>query len=267
MYRRTKTWQDLIIASQAESGWENTITLNYPCIDFRCVLQGYGWKANASDENLVVNYKGRYDCYYRISGGGAWTKFATVISERAGYSDSNVYKDSYITLGVVAENTYEIKIVAADAEKFTAWGGTLEGISSGGQFWSSGKMRSLKPYEISVSEDIDISEFAYGGKELLEASIYSEVTIVESAEILVPYFSVYDEVTITENIELIHEHLIDTFESITITENFEKLYHYYPMFFEILSVEEYIEFLISPPSLLPQYEEIGVIETATLSVV
>ena len=103
MYSRFKVWQNPIISSQSESVWENEIVLDIDSVDVRFKLKGYGWKPNASDENLVVLYEGRYSCYYREVGAGTWILFTKVISERATYSDSTVYADTFVELGIVDE--------------------------------------------------------------------------------------------------------------------------------------------------------------------
>ena len=205
MYARTHKWQDSIISAQTESVWENIITLGFPCIDARFVLTGYGWKPNASDENLVVLYTGRYDCYYRLSGGSTWTKFATVMSERAAYSETVVYGSTFAQLGTVTRETYEIKIVASDAARFTSWSGTLEGIVSGDQFWSTLKIKTDRPLIINVAESISVIEQMYIGKEELSVSVNDSVEITKeliSSELFEP-FEFFDVLFIVENISMV----------------------------------------------------------------
>ena len=158
MYTRYHVWQDSTIQTITENGWENIIVMGVPSIDFRFKLKGYGWKPSISDTNLVVLHEGRYECYYRERFATTWEKFSTVISERASTDDSTVYKDTFVSLGVVDDKVYEFRIVAVDAQRFASWGGVIEGIESSTQFWHSDKMRSARPYKIQVSDRVKVRE-------------------------------------------------------------------------------------------------------------
>lgn len=175
MYTRQNVWQDATVQSKAKNEWENIIVMGSPCVDFRVRLRGYGWKPSSSDVNLTVLYEGRYACYYRERYSSTWIKFATVVSERASHVEDKVYEDTYVTLGVVASKIYEIKIVALDGERFDSWGGEVEGIEFGGEFWYSAKARGARPYKVQVSESLVASEVLNVGKSVLDIDIYEDI--------------------------------------------------------------------------------------------
>ena len=222
MYTRTDTWQNAIIASQSEDEWTNIVTLDYPCIDIRFELLGYGWKENASDENLVVLYEGRYYCYYREVGEESWNLFATVISERAGYNETTVYENTFAELGLVLERTYEIKIIAADGEKFTNWGGALEGISSGDAFYENLMMRAFKPSIIIQYEPIAVVENVQLGIDEQDINVSDSVNIIEvfkGATIIILMATAYDDISVTEYDVVIKIRSAEVNDTISITED------------------------------------------------
>lgn len=199
MFIRQQIWQDAIIHSRSESGWENTITFAYPCVDIRFKLKGYGWKPEDAITNLTILYEGRYDCYYREKGVTQWVYFTTVISERASYEITKVYEDSVAWLGVVASKIYEIKIVARDAEKFKNWGGIIEGIAEGGRFYSNLQFRANRPFSIQSFESIVVTEYSYGGHQVFGLFSSDEVLINESfLPSLIHLINLVDVVTIEE---------------------------------------------------------------------
>lgn len=218
MFVRNRIWQDAIILSQTQTGWENIIVLNYLCVDIRFRLKGYGWKANPGDTELVVVNAGRYECYYREKGTAQWIHFCSTVSERASVLDGKIYKDTFATLGVVSSKIYEVKIIASDAEKFKEWGGALEGIAEGQKFWHDLKIRADKPFKISVSEDIPIIEYSYGGRTLIEISHYENIKILD---IIIPHLihlvNRYETLTVNEY-RNIHDLIIelDAFENFSV---------------------------------------------------
>jgi len=219
MYVRNKIWQDPILTSQNESVWENTIVFDAEAIDIQLKLMGYGWKPSGSDENLVVLNFGRYNCYYREVGTTPWIKFATVISERDDWSSSSVYRDTFITLGKKDNKKYEIKIIAADGEKFTAWGGSLEGITSGGQFWYNLQMRTDAPYSIRVNDSVSIAEQPWVGFDPTYFDLFEETSIVENAicDVIIG-FDIYDTISINDIGTIVMVMQIVPFDTINKTE-------------------------------------------------
>ena len=160
MYQRAKKWIFAVQPSaHNESVWENTFTIEEDgVVDIRFSLEGYGWKENANQENLVSLEKGSYKVYYRINGQPDWTFLSRIESNRAGGSESIVYKSVGCTTGLLTASKYDVKIVADKGAKFTGWGGTLEGIASGGQFWSNLQVR-VRPYHIpSVYDEATVEE-------------------------------------------------------------------------------------------------------------
>ena len=175
MFTRYHVWQEPAISSTSETDWTNIIVTKYPAIDIRFLLKGYGWKPNPTDENLSILYEGRYDIYYRELGTPPWIKFATVISERASSNVAYVYEDASVALGLSAEKIYELKIVALDGEKFTNWGGVIEGISAGGVFYTDIRMRMKRPIEINIYNNILANEYVILGKEIINLSVSDSV--------------------------------------------------------------------------------------------
>ena len=165
MYQRLRKWiQAVTPSSKSESGWENIFTTEEgDVVDIRFTLQGYGWKPNASDENIKALEKGSYKIYIRANGDSDWIFLARVESDRAGQQTATVYRNIGFTTGRLEPDKYDIKIVADKGDKFTAWGGSLEGITSGGQFWSALQVRALtyKRAEVadnpSVTEDVEVN--------------------------------------------------------------------------------------------------------------
>ena len=160
MYSRDKKWISAIQPTvRSESGWENTFTIEEDgVVDIRFTLQGYGWKENAGQENLVALEKGSYKIYYRINGQPDWVFLARIESYRAGSSEAVVYKSAGCSIGLLPEGRYDIKIVADKAGKFTGWGGVVEGIASGGQFWFDLQVRLRSYYTPNVSDIATITE-------------------------------------------------------------------------------------------------------------
>ena len=222
MYTRTKTWQNGIIESKVQSEWENTITFDYPCIDIRFNLEGYGWKANSDDENLTVLYEGRYDLYYRQVGDLNWEYFTTVISERAGYNDDTVYKSTFVQLGVVHELIYEVKIIASDAEKFTNWGGTLEGITDSSQFWTNCWIRATRPFTTIQKESLSITENVFMSIDEWDINVYELVSVgstVRNLLILDWFSNIYDELSVLEYPILSLSWGVDVNDTLTVAED------------------------------------------------
>jgi hypothetical protein len=160
MYKRLKTWLDAITPSvKTTSGWVNTFTTEESdAVDIRFTLAGYGWKPLPTDTNLKSLEKGSYKISYRVSGSPTWIFHARVDSNRAQQDASTVYRSTAVELGVLASGKYEVRIEADKGSKFTAWGGTIEGIVSGGQFWSGLQVRTLAYQNKDVTQDISINE-------------------------------------------------------------------------------------------------------------
>jgi len=160
MYQRRRKWTSALDPStHSESGWENTFTIEEEdAVDVRFRLSGYGWKQNAGVENQVVLEKGSYKIYYRENGASDWIFLARVEADRAGTDETNVYKKVGMATGVLSPGKYDIKIVADRASIFTAWGGALEGITSGGKFWSDLQVR-VQRFKISEGgDDLTVTE-------------------------------------------------------------------------------------------------------------
>ena len=219
MFVRSQIWQDPIFESESQSGWENIIVLNYPCVDIRFKLKGYGWKPQNSITNLTILYEGRYDCYYRQRGAVEWIHFLIAFSERASYEEARVYEDTISTLGVVPNRLYEIKIVASDAEKFKGWGGVVEGIREDEKFYYDLKVRADKPIQISLYEKIEAREYSYGGMELFDFSLFDSIYAID---VIIPnlihQLSFYQSITTTEFSEIEIPIGIDFYETIFISE-------------------------------------------------
>jgi len=160
MYKRTKQWLQAITPSVvSDSGWENTFSLEEDdAVDIRFSLKGYGWKPNASDENLNSLEKGSYKVYYRLSGSGTWLFLARAESNRANQDDTKVYSRTAIATGLLEAGKYEIKIVADKGSKFTAWGGAIEGIASDGRFWENLQVRKFRTKSSGMSDGIGLNE-------------------------------------------------------------------------------------------------------------
>lgn len=162
MYLRKKQWLNAVTpAVHTESGWINTFRLEETdAIDVRFALLGYGWKPNPTDENLQALEKGSYKIYYRLVGDSVWTFLARVESARASQDVATVYLNVGFSLGVVAEGHYEFMIEADKGSRYTAWGGTVEGIASGGVFYSGLQVR-VDPYKMcAVNDALTITENA-----------------------------------------------------------------------------------------------------------
>lgn len=179
MYSRTKTWQTPVIDSIASEGFENIITLGFPCIDFRMRLIGYGWKNNATDTNLSVLYPGRYDIFFRKIGTIIWDHVSTIESLRADYSANYVYEDSFFSLGAVSEDLFQIKIVASNGPVFGTWGGILEGISAGENFFYDLMIRGGQAIGKTPSEQLSIIERITMGFDILNINVYNDIRIEE----------------------------------------------------------------------------------------
>jgi len=160
MYQRVKKWLDAITpTTKSESGWENTFTIEEKdAIDIRFKLKGYGWKPNASDENLPALEKGSYRIYYRLVGESDWTFLLRAESDRADNSVAQVYRDIGVAVGQRPAGQYEIKIVADKGARFTSWGGSVEGISSGEQFWSNLEVRTKASVLPESSDEVTVTE-------------------------------------------------------------------------------------------------------------
>ena len=209
MYNREYVWQDSIITSNSESGWENTIILGFPGIDVRFKLIGYGWKTDIDTENESVLYSGKYTCYYREVGEESWVYFTTVISERADQSESNVYKKCFVQIGVISEKTYEIKILAADGEKYQAWedsgDGVVEGVNSGDVFWENVKLRGVIPIRLLPYESISIEEDLNAGVDTISLVINETLTLLDYFDdwkIILLISAAVDETSIIEYINV-----------------------------------------------------------------
>jgi len=162
MYKRIKRWiQALNPNTHSENGWVNEFTTEeVDVIDIRFKLYGYGWKPNVDDENLSTLEKGSYKISYRINGTSDWTFLARVDSSRAGTDEVTVYKHVGITTGLLQAEKYDIKIEADKGSKFTAWGGSLEGITSGGQFWYDLEVRALAYKILNNYDELAVTENA-----------------------------------------------------------------------------------------------------------
>jgi len=160
MYQRAKRWITAISPSvHSESAWENIFTTEEDdVVDIRFTLAGYGWKENSNQENLVTLERGSYKIYYRVNGSSSWNFLSRIVADRAGSDVSSVYKSIGCATGLLAPSKYDIKIVADKGEKFTGWGGVLEGITSGGQFWSGLKVRTRAYHVPSVDDNFNIEE-------------------------------------------------------------------------------------------------------------
>ena len=169
MYLRYHTWQPVIrFISQTQGGWVNEFALDYPCIDIRMNLRAYGWKPNQGDQNIPVLYEGVYKCYFRKQGTTDWLLFARVVVERAATEDPTVYRDVSVTTGEIAEEMYEVKIEATEAQKYEAWGGFIEGITKGGGLWYGLQFRAARPLEINVTDDAFVRDWTYEGKDPID---------------------------------------------------------------------------------------------------
>ena len=162
MYSRLRKWIAAITpTTKAESGWENTFTLEEEdAVDIRFTLTGYGWKPGAGDTSIKSLEKGSYKIYYRLAGSPTWIFHAKVESDRNQDGSSTIYKRVGVALGLQAPGQYEIKIVADKGPKFTAWGGAIEGIVSGGQFWDNLQARVTAYKMAGVNDEITITENA-----------------------------------------------------------------------------------------------------------
>lgn len=227
MFVRQKIWQNAIIESQSQSGWENLIVLAYPSVDIRFKLKGYGWKPSSDITNLTILYEGRYDCYYRERGTIEWLHFATIISERASYESPKVYEDIISLLGLVQSKIYEIKIIASDAEKFKGWGGVIEGIAENKRFYYNLQFRADRPLGIQLFESIFLGEYSYGGLQVFGFGVSDDILLSEVLiSNLIYLVGAIDEVTV----------VLDIFEislNLGLSDRFEEL-----------SVFEYIEILL-----------------------
>lgn len=226
MYSRTKTWQTPVIDSIENNGFENIITLGFPCIDFRMKLIGYGWKNNVSDKNLSVLYPGRYEIFFRKIGAISWDHVSTIESTRADYSDDYVYEDTFFSLGPVNEDLYQIKVIASSGPVFGTWGGILEGISSGENFFYDLMIRGGQAIGKTPTEQLSISKRVTMGFDLLNINVYKNISLEEyvdgnnvgdinlsvatifslsemSSPIFVQKIEVYDSLSIVENKSLI----------------------------------------------------------------
>jgi len=160
MYQRIKKWLQAISPTvHSESVWTNEFTTEEDdVIDIRFRLKGYGWKPNAGDENLSSLEQGSYKIYYKLDGGSTWIFAGRVSSKRANTSDTRVYENVGFTTGSIPEGKYNVKIVADKGAKFTGWGGAIEEIVSGGQFWSGLEVRSLAYKQADVVDSPVITE-------------------------------------------------------------------------------------------------------------
>jgi len=200
MYTRYHVWQEPDIASASETLWENVIVTKFPAIDIRLLLKDYGWKPNPTDENLTILYEGRYEVFYREISTTPWIKFATVISERASTNVGYVYEDASVALGLSPEKIYELKIVAVDGEKFTNWGGTLEGITSGGVFYTDMRMRMIRPIEVGAWDDIAVPDVAVLGKEYIDLFAYDYLFSFSAVPEMfgITFMEIFDSLSIEE---------------------------------------------------------------------
>jgi hypothetical protein len=160
MFKRLKTWLDAISPLvKTNSGWINTFTTEETdLIDIRFTLAGYGWKPNPTDQNLKSLEKGSYKISYRLSGSPTWIFLARVEANRAQQDATTVYRDTAFEIGLLDTGKYEVKIEADKGSKFTAWGGTIEGIASGDQFWSNLQVRTLAYRNNLVAQSVTINE-------------------------------------------------------------------------------------------------------------
>ena len=246
MFIRSKTWQNAIIQSETQLGWENVIVLDYPCVDLRFKLKGYGWKPDPAATNLVILYAGRYECYYRERGTTEWIHFDTVISERASVTENRVYADCFATLGVVQDRIYEVKIIAGDAAKFQSWGGVLEGISQGEKFYYDLKIRAHKPIRIGVADGIKIQEYSYAGTELFSFSIEDGIKLQDIVITSLVYQTwLYESITTEESLDFYLGIGLNFYESISleVVLDIELLINLVPDF-EGLMITEYTDIVV-----------------------
>jgi len=162
MYARQRTWIDAITPStKTQSGWENTFRLDEAdVIDIRFDLAGYGWKPSTLAVEMKSLEKGSYKIYYRQVGSPTWIFHARVEADRSQAGSATIYKRVGVSTGLLPQAHYEIKIEADKGSKFTAWGGAIEGIASGGQFWSNLQVRALAYKMAGMDQAITITEYA-----------------------------------------------------------------------------------------------------------
>lgn len=240
MYSRTKTWQTPVIESIENNGFENIITLGFPCIDFRMKLIGYGWKNNVSDKNLSVLYPGRYEIFFRKIGTISWDHVSTIESTRADYSDDYVYEDAFFSLGPVNEDLYQIKVIASNGPIFGTWGGTLEGINSGGNFFYDLMIRGGQAIGKTPTEQLSISEKVTMGFDLLNINVFNNASIeeyVNGNNVGDINLSVVTTFSLSEMSYPIFVQKIDVYDAISISENSSQL-------LPILFLQNYDSFLL-----------------------
>jgi len=162
MYSRLRKWIAAVTpTTKAESGWENTFTLEEEeAVDIRFTLAGYGWKPSVNATTIKSLEKGSYKIYYRLAGAPTWTFHSRVESDRKQDGGESIYQQVGVATGLLPVGKYEIKIVAGEGTKFTAWGGAIEGIASGGQFWATLQVRVVAFKLAATQEDIGITEYA-----------------------------------------------------------------------------------------------------------
>lgn len=273
MYSRFVVWQEDPQVSAGELDFVNEFTVLDESIDIRFLLKGYGYKPNPTDENLDIYHFGSYRCYYRKQGDLDWILFARAVSERAESDVTNVYADIHVSTGLIENGVYEIKVVAADAEEYSSWGGTLEGIASGDTFWSGLEARQAIPYKLTPIELITAGESVVLGLNPLPLFVIDNEDlptrvqdVLPSSSPLIGYligqdYGIFEAISITEYrlIQIISN--ISHVENISVTESiaffstliqnhspvdnitaaedfFAYIFPFYMFFFEAVAVNE-----------------------------
>jgi len=180
MYSRFVTWQrSQNVSGYVESADVNQFIINDDLLDVRFSLKGYGFK-KIGEQNRIVHHFGCYKCYYRKYGETDWNLFAHVACERNSSEAPTVYKDVFVSSGVLPQAKYEVKIVACRLVELENWtGGIVEGIASGDRFHYGIEARQNVPLKVKATDNIIIeSDFLFGldPMDLSTGQAYEDIT-------------------------------------------------------------------------------------------
>jgi len=222
MYLRYHTWQNVdSVNDETTDLWVNEFTLDFPCIDIRMNLIGYGWKELIADENIPVLFEGIYKAFFRKNGDTDYTLFAVVVCERAPTEQPDVYQDVGISTGFIPEEIYDVKIEATKGDLFESFGGIIEDIVKGQRFFLDLETRRATPFDAFLFDPVVISEFAFGGMEILEVNVSDSIGAFEFRDSIFGHqFLVIDDdvVDVSEFVALVPSAEIQFIQDVVDTE-------------------------------------------------
>jgi hypothetical protein len=228
MFSRFVTWQEPTVAAKTEVEEQNMFQVGGECLDIRFGLKGYGFK-KVGEENRAIYHFGNYKCYLRKVGDTDFKLFANAVCERAATESENVYKDIFVSTGVLEMGEYEVKVEAARLVELKAWsGGVVEGIDDGDQFWHTLQARQALPNHIRVHERIRAIDFANQGVDPLPIEVLDPNPIFSDALQVLDWlqgialehniYGIYDEVTVEDVLTIQYDYDLFFFDDVVVAE-------------------------------------------------